>query len=315
MRLTHFQSNQSHSNFPHLDDSVYPLHWQNSVFDDAHAFICWLLCHWLSADGVPFQKVNDKKINNKKVNDKNMAANIEQQQFSKLLLNDDVYQAWIHYSFFGRYIQRSFKAFYDTQHGFEGDKNNQFTAEMPVILHQELLRHARCLPIGQTLFVANPLPKHTRNDKVLLTTVNPVTAVLQALTASAFTSTNQPYSNQASETSQHQHQRFRVINHIKITSSKVLAFAVKHNKRTRERYLNQVMVVDFTKLTLVKETDVNQLMAQAASTQVTSTQAAITQADTTNGIKNSSTSKHDNEYHKNEQTDATAMLLREYELS
>lgn len=285
MHLTRFQPNQSHPNFPHLDDSLYPLHWQNSVFDDAYSVIYELLQLYTNNTASVDDDVTAQVL-------------IKQRQFSDLLLDDATYQAWINFSLFGRYIQRSFMAFYDTQQGLD-DTSNLFTAEMPAILHQELIRHARYLPVGQTLFVANPLPKHTRNDKVLLATVNPVTAVLQALTGAA-----KPKRANASQFIQSSHlpqQRFTVVNHIRITSNKVLAFAVKHNKRTRERYLNQVMVVDFAQLTLVKEIEIKQLVKVA------------TQTIASNKTKHSENSNCAN---RNQQgIDEDAIVLREYELS
>ena len=155
------------------------------------------------------------------------------------LLDDTVYREWIYFSVFGRYLQRSFDAFYR-------QSEDSFNSDMPDLFRAELMRHARPLPVAQQLFMAGALPEHTRREKLLTATINPATAIRRARSSA------QP-----------------VINHITIHSKKVVAFPIRHNRRTSERSRNEVLILDFHSLRLVKEEIVEHVVPFTSSTDST----------------------------------------------
>jgi len=152
---------------------------------------------------------------------------IDASAFTKQLLADDVYQEWINTTVFGRYLHRNFTAFYQ-------QTEDSFNTDMPALFRQELVRHAQYLPFKQVLFFAGDMPKSVRQTKMLTTTVNPATATINAQTLNMNTSR-------------------LIINQITITGKQVLGFAIRHNKRTSERLRNEVFIMDFQDLRLVKE--------------------------------------------------------------
>lgn len=133
----------SRSTLSALDTSFYPQTWSQQTVIDPQS----LLIALLTGD-----------------------IEIDPKQFTKLLLKDSVYQEWINATVFGRYIQRSFTAFYR-------QTEDSFNMDMPALFRRELMRHAQFLPIAQTLFVAGDIPKSARLDKLFTTTVNPATAL------------------------------------------------------------------------------------------------------------------------------------------
>ena len=155
---------------------------------------------------------------------------IEPIDFTKQLQNNEAYQEWINTSVFGRYIQRSFAAIYQ-------QSEDSFNMDIPVLFRRELMRHAQHLPLEQVLFVAGNMPNKARQDKLFTTTLNPATALVgaQKLTNSQI-----------------------IINQIRISSNKqVLGFPIRHNKRTRERTRNEVLILGFNDLRLVDERNIN----------------------------------------------------------
>ena len=103
------------------------------------------------------------------------------------------------------------------------------------------MRHAQYLPLGQVLFFAGDLLKSVRQIKVLVTTVNPATAIINAQKLSEQSTMSHPT---------------MVINQIEITGQQVLGFPIRHNKRTSERLRNEVLILDFQNLRLVNEMSV-----------------------------------------------------------
>ncbi|WP_435949761.1 hypothetical protein [Psychrobacter sp. DM8] len=160
---------------------------------------------------------------------------IDPKEFTKLLLKDTVYQEWINATVFGRYIQRSFTAFYR-------QTEDSFNMDMPALFRRELMRHAQFLPIAQTLFFAGDIPKSARLDKLFTTTVNPVTALSDA----------QKISQNAVKSGRLLSQEI-IINKIKVAGKQVVGFPIRHNKRTSERTRNEVLILDFNDLRLVSE--------------------------------------------------------------
>jgi len=183
-----------------LDDNLYPQSWQNQTVTTPTELLMAMICGQIDIDA---------------------------DDFAKRLLANKTYQDWINFTMFGSYIHRSFAAFYQ-------QTEDSFNQDLPAIFYRELKRHARYLPLNQTLFFAGNLPKTTRQNKLLFTTLNPATAILDA----------QNLSQAATPV---------IINQIKVTSKTVAAFAVRHNKRTRERLKSQVFILDFQQLRLVKE--------------------------------------------------------------
>ena len=189
---------------PLLDSSLYPQFWQQQTFTNPQA----LLLAILMAEEVP-----------------------DADAFTKQLLKNDTYQEWINSSVFGRYLQRNFTA-------FSQQTEDSFNSDMPSLFRQELMRHAQYLPLEQVLFFAGNLPKGVRQTKVLSTTVNPATVIINAQRLSAKSTTNNPT---------------MIINQIVIRGKQVLGFPIRHNKRTSERLRNEVLILDFQDLRLVNE--------------------------------------------------------------
>ena len=187
------------SMLPLLDSSLYPQIWQQKKFTNPQALLLAMLTIDITADA---------------------------DAFTKQLLKNDTYQDWINSSVFGRYLQRNFTA-------FSQQTEDSFNVDMPLLFRQELMRHAQYLPLEQVLFFAGDMPKGVRQIKVLSTTVNPATAIINAQKLS----TN--------------------INQIVITGKQVLGFPIRHNKRTSERLRNEVSILDFQDLRLVNEESIS----------------------------------------------------------
>ena len=192
---------------PLLDSSLYPQFWQQQTFTNPQA----LLMAMLTADITPDADV-----------------------FTRQLLANDTYQEWINSSVFGRYLQRNFTAFFQ-------QTEDSFNADMPLLFRQELMRHAQYLPLEQVLFFAGDLPKSVRQTKVLSTTVNPATVIINAQKLSAKATMNSPT---------------MIVNQIVIRGKQVLGFPIRHNKRTSERLRNEVLILDFQELRLVNEMNI-----------------------------------------------------------
>ena len=196
------------SNLPLLDSSLYPQIWQQQSFASPQT----LLMEMLTAD-----------------------ITLDADAFTKQLLANDIYQDWINSSVFGRYLHRNFTA-------FSQQTEDSFNIDMPSLFRQELMRHAQYLPLEQVLFFAGDLPKSVRQTKVLITTINPVTAIINAQKLSAKATINNSTT---------------IINQIVITGKQVLGFPIRHNKRTSERLRNEVLILDFQELRLVNEENVS----------------------------------------------------------
>ncbi|WGV13126.1 hypothetical protein QJS82_00040 [Psychrobacter maritimus] len=192
---------------PLLDSSLYPQIWQQKKFTNPQALLLAMLTADITADA---------------------------DAFTKQLLKNDTYQDWINSSIFGRYLQRNFTA-------FSQQTEDSFNADMPLLFRQELMRHAQYLPLEQVLFFAGDMPKSVRQIKVLSTTVNPATAIINAQKLSTKSSINNTTT---------------IINQIVIRGKQVLGFPIRHNKRTSERLRNEVLILDFQELRLVNEIDI-----------------------------------------------------------
>lgn len=192
---------------PLLDSSLYPQIWQQKKFTNPQALLLAMLTIDITADA---------------------------DAFTKQLLKNDTYQDWINSSIFGRYLQRNFTA-------FSQQTEDSFNADMPLLFRQELMRHAQYLPLEQVLFFAGDMPKSVRQIKVLSTTVNPATAIINAQKLSTKSSINNTTT---------------IINQIVIRGKQVLGFPIRHNKRTSERLRNEVLILDFQELRLVNEIDI-----------------------------------------------------------
>ena len=190
-----------------LDSSLYPQSWQQQIFTNPRA----LLLAMLMTENMP-----------------------DAEAFTKQLLANGVYQDWINSSVFGRYLHRNFTAFYR-------QTEDSFNTDMPALFRRELMRHAQCLPIEQVLLFAGDLAKSVRQTKVLITTLNPATAIIDAQKVSAKSTMNNPT---------------MIINQIVIKGKQVLGFPIRHNKRTSERTRNEVLILDFQELRLVNEENV-----------------------------------------------------------
>ena len=138
----------SRSTLPLLDSSLYPQVWQQQIFTSPKALLLSMLSATLS-----------RKVT------------IDASAFTKQLLADDVYQEWINTTVFGRYLHRNFTAFYQ-------QTEDSFNTDMPALFRQELVRHAQYLPLGQVLFFAGDMSKSVRQTKMLTTTVNPATTII-----------------------------------------------------------------------------------------------------------------------------------------
>lgn len=196
------------SMLPLLDSSLYPQIWQQQKFTNPQALLLAMLTIDITADA---------------------------DAFTKQLLKNDTYQDWINNSVFGRYLQRNFTA-------FSQQTEDSFNVDMPLLFRQELMRHAQYLPLEQVLFFAGDMPKSVRQIKVLSTTVNPATAIINAQKLSTKSSINNTTT---------------IINQIVITGKQVLGFPIRHNKRTSERLRNEVLILDFQDLRLVNEESVS----------------------------------------------------------
>ncbi|MEJ6066974.1 hypothetical protein MT378_04360 [Psychrobacter sp. 16-Bac2893] len=196
------------SNLPLLDSSLYPQIWQQQNFASPQT----LLMEMLTAD-----------------------ITLDADAFTKQLLANDIYQDWINSSVFGRYLHRNFTA-------FSQQTEDSFNIDMPSLFRQELMRHAQYLPLEQVLFFAGDLPKSVRQTKVLITTINPVTATINAQKLSEKATINNSTT---------------IINQIVIKGKQVLGFPIRHNKRTSERLRNEVLILDFQELRLVNEENVS----------------------------------------------------------
>ena len=192
---------------PLLDSSLYPQSWQQQTFTNPQA----LLLAMLMTENMP-----------------------DAEAFTKQLLANGVYQDWINSSVFGRYLHRNFTAFYR-------QTEDSFNADMPALFRRELMRHAQCLPIEQVLLFAGDLAKSVRQTRVLITTLNPATAIIDAQKVSAKSTMNNPT---------------MIINQIVIKGKQVLGFPIRHNKRTSERLRNEVLILDFQELRLVNEMNI-----------------------------------------------------------
>ena len=190
-----------------LDSSLYPQSWQQQIFTNPRA----LLLAMLMAENMP-----------------------DAEAFTKQLLANGVYQDWINSSVFGRYLHRNFTAFYR-------QTEDSFNTDMPALFRRELMRHAQCLPIEQVLLFAGDLAKSVRQTRVLITTLNPATAIIDAQKVSAKSTMNNPT---------------MIINQIVIKGKQVLGFPIRHNKRTSERTRNEVLILGFQELRLINEENV-----------------------------------------------------------
>ena len=190
-----------------LDSSLYPQSWQQQIFTNPRA----LLLAMLMTENMP-----------------------DAEAFTKQLLANDVYQDWINSSVFGRYLHRNFTAFYR-------QTEDSFNTDMPALFRRELMRHAQYLPLEQVLFFAGDLAKSVRQTKVLITTLNPATVIINAQQLSAKSTLNNPT---------------MIINQIVIKGKQVLGFPIRHNKRTSERTRNEVLILGFQELRLINEENV-----------------------------------------------------------
>ena len=190
-----------------LDSSLYPQSWQQQIFTNPRA----LLLAMLMTENMP-----------------------DAEAFTKQLLANGVYQDWINSSVFGRYLHRNFTAFYR-------QTEDSFNPDMPALFRRELMRHAQYLPLEQVLFFAGDLAKSVRQTKVLITTLNPATVIINAQQLSAKFTLNNPT---------------MIINQVVIRGKQVLGFPIRHNKRTSERTRNEVLILDFQELRLVNEDNV-----------------------------------------------------------
>ncbi|WP_019674007.1 hypothetical protein [Psychrobacter lutiphocae] len=247
---------------PSLDQAFYPLCWQAQYFDSALQFLRYLLHSDVfkglehqpdyAADFQQYDKISSK--NKQKVNAEDKIAITAQdswqqaiswqQAFSQRLQDNRVYQDWTNFTVFGRYVQRSFSVFYQ-------QSEDVFNADMPELLRHELMRHTQRLPSNQVLLFAGQIPRNVRQEKLLMTTVNPVQALVTAIHLAL--ANNQAQAKQHRQNSAQKRKQPIIINLITTVSDQVKAFAIKHNKRTQEGLRNEVMVLDFNQLILVKE--------------------------------------------------------------
>ncbi|WP_230655708.1 hypothetical protein [Psychrobacter sp. I-STPA10] len=213
----------THPKLPLLDSSLYPFVWQDSDMQgvvDSPQQILYMIA----------------------MGNQPLSTQVYQEQ----LYANETYQQWINFTVFGRYVQRSFAAFYR-------QSEDSFNSNMPDLLRHELMRHAQYLPMTQTLFFGGELPRTARQEKLFSTTLNPFTAWQQAQDNPALLPSRQ---------------RCVFINLLQIASHKVLGFAVRHNKRTSERLQSEVMILNFSDLRLISE----QSLCQARETSTDSDQ-------------------------------------------
>lgn len=198
--------------FDALDEQLYPIELSGQCFANAKTLLLAIL-----------------------QNDLSISAN----EFAKHLAKQSVYQSWINFTVYGRYVERSFQAFYQQE-------KDDFNMEMSGLLLQELKRHTRCLPKNQVLFASGFSQKQLSQKKfgqkqldrlagehrLLNVTVNPAFAVAQA---DGDTST------------------VKVINMFCVASTGVLAVAIKPRQLTNQRHRNELLIVDFKQLRLQQE--------------------------------------------------------------
>ena len=192
-----------------LDSSLYPQVWEQQTFTSPQALLLSML---------------DNEVT------------IDANTFTKRLLANDIYQEWINTTVFGRYLHRNFTAFYQ-------QTEDSFNVEMPALFRQELTRHAQYMPLDQVVFFAGEVPKVVRQTKLLTTTVNPATAIINA---------------QKMATHQVSYSKI-IVNQITIVGKQVLGFPIRHNKRTSERLRNEVLIMDFQDLRLVNEVTIEDI--------------------------------------------------------
>lgn len=203
----------NHSTLAELDSSLYAQIWEQQTFSNAQL----LLLAMINGNITPDPYV-----------------------FTKTLQDNEVYQDWINATVFGRYIQRSFAAFYQ-------QTEDSFNTELPALFRHELHRYGQYLPQEQILFVAGKIPDSARHEKLFTTTINPATAVLtaqqlpQLTNKPTFLNSNKPNTQDI------------IVNQIRVTGKQVLGFPLRHNKRTSERIRNEVLILDFNDLRLVDE--------------------------------------------------------------
>lgn len=200
----------SKSTLPLLDSSLYPQIWQQQTFISPQTLLLAMLTAEITAD-----------------------ASI----FAKHLLKNDIYQEWVTSSIFGRYLHRHFTA-------YSQQTEDSFNVDMPALFRQELMRHAQYLPLDQILFFAGDLPKSVRQTKLLTTTLNPATGIINARKMAE---------------KKVIHHSTTVINQIKITGKQVLGFPIRHNKRTSERLRSEVLILDFQDIRLVDELNLDDI--------------------------------------------------------
>ena len=234
---------------PNLDESFYPLQWQQQSFGSVTSLLLNSVQNLYS----PQQRNNCKplasahdpqetsEVEATQTNDNTLEDQLAsiQKQFSQKLLANEAYQDWINFTVFGRYVQRSFSAFYQ-------QTEDVFNADMPELLRHELMRHTQRLPKGQVLLAGGKLPLSVRREKLLITTLNPFKAIEDALKQSSF-------GYQKTRSVNAVNRVLPVINLITAKSDQIKAFAVKHNKRTSASVRNEVMILDFNHLTLTEE--------------------------------------------------------------
>ena len=208
----------NHSTLAELNSSLYPQVWEQHTFISSQSLLLAMLNGSITPD--PYA-------------------------FTQTLQDNDVYQDWVNATVFGRYIQRSFAAFYQ-------QTEDSFNTELPALFRHELHRYGQYLPLEQILFVAGKIPDSARHEKLFTTTINPATAVLaaqiltQSVKPSAFLNSNKPNTQDI------------IVNQIRVKGKQVLGFPLRHNKRTSERIRNEVLILDFNDLRLVDEQIVNQ---------------------------------------------------------
>lgn len=199
--------------FDALDEQLYPIELSGQCFANAKTLLLAIL-----------------------QNDLSISAN----EFAKHLAKQSVYQSWINFTVYGRYVERSFQAFYQQE-------KDDFNMEMSGLLLQELKRHTRCLPKNQVLFASGfsqkqlsqrqlgqkQLDRLAGEHRLLNVTVNPAFAVAQA---DGDTSTT-----------------VKVINMFCVASTGVLAVAIKPRQLTNQRHRNELLIVDFKQLRLQQE--------------------------------------------------------------
>lgn len=208
----------NHSTLVELDNSLYPQVWEQQTFNNAESLLRAMINGSITPD--PYA-------------------------FSQILQDNEVYQDWVNATIFGRYIQRTFAAFYQ-------QTEDSFNTDLPELFRHELNRYGQYLPLKQILFIAGKLPEHSRREKLFTTTLNPATAVLAARQV------NQLSNNLLSSNITASNTQDMIINQIRVTGRQVLGFPLRHNKRTSERIRNEVLILDFHDLRLVDEQIVNE---------------------------------------------------------